>query len=231
MNEIDRIFTARPFYGKRRMQVKLNQAGYGIGVKHTRALMIKMGLEAIYPKKNTSMTDRSHKVYPYLLRDVVILRPNHVWSTDITYIRLRGGFVYLVAIIDWYSRYVISWKVSVTMEKDFCIESLREALAVGFPEIFNSDQGSQFTSTEFTGILEEHGIRISMDGKGRCLDNIFVERLWRSVKYEEVYLKNYANPLEAIEGLKEYFHFYNHLRPHQSLDYKTPAEIYFKNLS
>lgn len=230
MNEIDKIFTAHSFYGKRRMCATLNQMGYTVGVKYIRTLMRRMCLQAIYPK-NTSIPNHAHKVYPYLLRDVEILKPDHVWSTDITYIRLRSGFVYLVAIIDWYSRYVISWKLSITMEKDFCIEALEEALSKGLPEIFNSDQGSQFTSLEFTEKLQEKDVQISMDGKGRCLDNIFVERLWRSVKYEEVYLKNYETPLEAMRGLNDYFQFYNHVRPHQSLNYKTPAQIYFQNLS
>jgi len=231
MDEIDRIFTTYPFYGKRRIRIVLNQNGYPSGVKHTRTLMRTMGLEAICPKRKTSVPDRSHKVYPYLLRDVEILRPNQVWSTDITYIRLLRGFAYLTAVIDWHSRYVLSWKLSVTMEKEFCIEALEEALSKGLPEIFNSDQGSQFTSPEFTKKLEGKQVRISMDGKGRCLDNIFVERLWRSVKYEEVYLKNYATPLEAIKGLKNYFRFYNDVRPHQSLGYKTPAQVYFQNIA
>lgn len=231
MNEIDKIFTAHPFYGKRRIRVVLNQMGYAVGVKSIRTLMGRMCLQAIYPKKDTSIPNHAHKVYPYLLRNVNVLKPDQVWSTDITYIRLRSGFVYLVAIIDWYSRYVISWKLSITMEKDFCIEALEEALSKGLPAIFNSDQGSQFTSLEFTKALEGKEVQISMDGKGRCLDNIFVERLWRSVKYEEIYLKNYATPLEAIKGLKDYFHFYNNARPHQSLNYKTPAQIYFQNLS
>lgn len=231
MNEIDKIFTAHPFYGKRRIRVVLNQMGYAVGVKYIRTLMRRMCLQAIYPKKNTSIPNHAHKVYPYLLRNAEILKPDQVWSTDITYIRLQSGFVYLVAIIDWYSRYVISWKLSITMEKDFCIEVLEEALSTGLPEIFNSDQGAQFTSLEFTKKLEEKEVQISMDGKGRCLDNIFVERLWRSVKYEETYLKNYATPLEALKGLKDYFHFYNHTRPHQSLNYKTPAQIYFQTLS
>ena len=231
MHEIDKIFTAHSFYGKRRMTVILNQMGYMVGVKYIRMLMRKMGLQAIYPKKNTSIANQAHKVYPYLLRNVEILRPNHVWSTDITYIRLRSGFVYLVAVIDWFLHYVVSWKLSITMEKDFCIEALEEALSSAIPEVFNSDQGSQFTSLEFTEKLAGKNVQISMDGKGRCLDNIFVERLWGSVKYEEVYLKNYATPLEAITGLKEYFYFYNNTRPHQSLNYKTPAQIYFKNLS
>lgn len=231
MCEIDKIFTAHPFYGKRRIHVALSEIGYEVGLKYVRTLMRKMGLKAIFPKKNTSIPNRAHKVYPYLLRDVEILKPNQVWSTDITYIRLLHGFVYLVAVIDWFSRYVISWKLAVTMDKDFCVEALEEALSKGLPEVFNSDQGSQFTSLEFTQKLEEKSVKISMDGKGRCLDNIFVERLWRSVKYEEVYLKNYSTPLEAFKGLKDYFNFYNHSRPHQSLDYKTPAEIYFQTIS
>lgn len=231
MHEIDKIFTAHPFYGKRRISVTLKQMGYDIGLKHTRTLMRKMGLEAIYPKKKTSVSNIAHKVYPYLLRNVEILRPNQVWATDITYIRLLQGFVYLVAIIDWFSRYVLSWKLSITIEKEFCMEALEEALKVDLPEIFNSDQGSQFTSPEFTGKLGEKQIQISMDGKGRCMDNIFTERLWRSVKYEEVYIKNYSTPLEAHQGLKEYFNFYNNVRPHQSLNYKTPAQIYFQSIA
>ena len=209
MHEIDRIFTAHPFYGKRRINVTLRQMGKNIGLKHTRTLMQKMGLEAIYPKKKTSIPNLSHKVYPYLLRNVEILRPNQVWATDITYIRLLQGFVYLVVVIDWFSRYVLSWKLSITIEKEFCMEALEEALKVDLPEIFNSDQGSQFTSPEFTEKLGEKQVQISMDGKGRCMDNIFTERLWRSVKYEEVYIKNYSTPLEAYQGLKEYFNFYN----------------------
>lgn len=228
MHKIDEIFTARPYYGKRRMSVVLKQQGYDVGVKKARSLMMRMGLMAIYPQKNTSKPNVSHQVYPYLLRDVTIDSVNHVWSTDITYIRLLKGFVYLVAVIDWFSRYVLSWKLSITLEKEFCIEALEEALDQNLPRIFNSDQGSQFTSPSFTEKLKEKEIQISMDGKGRCLDNIFVERLWRSVKYEEVYLKQYASPLEAQQGLEAYFHFYNHQRPHQSLNYKAPANIYFQ---
>lgn len=209
----------------------LNQKGYAVGIKYVRMLMRRMCLEAICPKKNTSITDQTHKVYPYLLKGVEILEPDQVWSTDITCIRLRHGFVYLIAIIDWFSRYVISWKLSITMEKDFCLEAPEEALRKRLPKIFNSDQGSQFTSSEFTGKLTAKNIQISMDGKGRFLDNIFVERLWRSVKYEEVYLKNYATPQEALTGLNAYFHFYNHIRPHQPLNYQTPAQIYFQTLS
>lgn len=192
--------------------------------------MRKMALEAIYPKKNTSIPNKQHKIYPYLLRDMKIEKINQVWATDITYIKMARGFVYLVAIIDWYSRYVLAWDLSVSMEVDFCVNALKEALERAKPEIFNSDQGSQFTSLEFTGVLKENGINISMDGRGRCLDNIFTERLWRSVKYEEVYLKDYQNPLDAYDNLKKYFNFYNNERLHQSLDYQTPAQMYFKNL-
>jgi putative transposase len=230
MNKIDEIYTQWPYYGKRRMSVTLKQMGYNVGVKRACSLMKRMGIIAIYPKKNISSPNKAHKKYPYLLRNVPICNVNQVWSTDITYIRLLHGFVYLVAVIDWFSRYVLSWKLSITMEKEFCIEALEESLTVDLPDIFNSDQGSQFTSPEFTKILTAKGIQISMDGKGRCLDNIFVERLWRSVKYEEVYLKQYKNPLEARQGLQDYFKFYNHERPHQSLNYKTPAQIYFNHI-
>jgi putative transposase len=186
-----------------------------------------MGLMAIYPKRNLSKPSPGHKIYKYLLRGLAILRPNQVWSTDITYIRLVQGFVYLVAIIDWHSRYVLSWGLSVTLESNFCLEALDRAIRChGKPDIFNTDQGSQFTSLDFTGRLKAEGIRISMDGRGRALDNIFVERLWRSVKYEEVYLHDYATVPEATQGLKKYFVFYNAERQHQSLDYQTPQEVY-----
>jgi putative transposase len=198
-----------------------------INPKHVRRLLRKMGLMALYPKRNLSKPAPGHKIYKYLLRGLAILRPNQVWSTDITYIRLAQGFVYLVAIIDWHSRYVLSWGLSVTLESNFCVEALDQAILLhGKPDIFNSDQGSQFTSAEFTDRLKAEGIRISMDGRGRALDNIFVERLWRSVKYEEVYLHDYATVTEAILGLKKYFLFYNTERQHQSLDYQTPSEVY-----
>ena len=229
MNIIDEIYTERPFYGKRRITAELQRRNIPIGVKKVRTLMRQMGLEAIYPKPKTSISNVLHKKYPYLLRNVLIEKVNHVWSTDITYIRLAKGFVYLVAIIDWFSRYVLSWKLSLTLEKEFCIEAREESLKMSTPKIFNTDQGSQFTSPEFTGRLEKKKIQISMDGKGRCLDNIFVERLWRSVKHEDIYLKQYESPLEVQQGLKQYFHFYNNDRPHQSLDYKTPAKIYLQN--
>lgn len=228
MKKIDEIYTAWPYFGSRRIRAILLRRGHDIGRTRVCSLMRKMGIEAIYPKHRTTFPNSQHRKYPYLLKGLTICRPNHVWSTDITYIRLQHGFIYLVAILDWYSRYVLSFRVSITLEDEFCIEALEESLEKEVPEIFNSDQGSQFTGNAFTGVLENKKIQISMDGKGRAYDNIFTERLWRSVKYEEVYLKNYQSPLEAYESLKKYFYFYNHERPHQSLDYQTPAEIYFK---
>jgi len=228
MRLIDEQYTRTPFYGVRRMTAWLKRQGHDVNRKRVRRLMGLMGLEAVYPKPNLSRALREHKKYPYLLRDMVIERPDQVWSTDITYIRLSQGFIYLVAIIDWYSRYVLSWKVSITLEKEFCMEALEKALMSSKPEIFNTDQGVQFTSLEFTGLLDRTGILISMDGRGRALDNIFVERLWRSVKYEEVYLNDYQTVKEAKERLTQYFHFYNTERLHQSLGYKTPGEIYFQ---
>lgn len=228
MRLIDEQYTRTPFYGVRRMTAWLKRQGYNVNHKRVRRLMRLMGLEAVYPKPNLSKALRGHKKYPYLLKDMVIERVDQVWSADITYIRLSQGFIYLVAIIDWYSRYVLSWKVSVTMEKEFCMEALEKALRASKPDIFNTDQGVQFTSLEFTGLLDGAGISISMDGRGRALDNIFVERLWRSVKYEEVYLNNYETVREAKERLTEYFHFYNTERLHQSLGYRTPREIYFE---
>jgi len=205
----------------------LNKQGHPVNHKRVARLMGLMGIEAIYPKPKLSKSNSEHKIYPYLLRGVKIERVNQVWASDITYIRLRQGFIYLVAIIDWYSRYVLSWSVSNTMDVDFCIQVLEESLQISQPEIFNSDQGSQYTSKDFTGILLDKGIKISMDGKGRCFDNIFTERLWRSVKWEEVYINDYENVTDAIKGLKDYFIFYNNERFHQSLNYKTPQEIYF----
>jgi putative transposase len=198
----------------------------GVNRKRAQRLMRLMGLEAIYPKPRTTRRHPGHKIYPYLLRDVEICRADQVWSTDITYIRMARGFVYLVAVMDWYSRFVLSWALSVTMEVPFCIEALEEALRWGRPEIFNSDQGSQFTSEKFTGVLKERDISVSMDGRGRCLDNIFIERLWRSLKYEEVYLRDYRLVPEARAGIGRYFQFYNYERPHQSLGYRTPADLY-----
>lgn len=228
MRQIDEIYTEHPFYGKRRIRQILLRRGYYVGVKRVCSLMRKMGIRAIYPKPSLSKMARDHKKYPYLLRGIEICRPNHVWGTDITYIRLAHGFLYLVAIIDWFSRYVLSFQLSNTLEKDFCIETLEAALKQSTPEIHNSDQGCQFTSNEYLSILENQKIQISMDGRGRALDNIFTERLWRSLKYEEVYLKSYETAFHAYEEIKKYFTFYNHSRPHQSLNYKTPAEIYFK---
>lgn len=229
LQTMDEIYTACPFYGKRKMKVELIRKGFSIGIKKVCSLMRKLGLSCIYRGPKTSIPNPYHKKYPYLLRGVAILKCNHVWGTDITFIRLARGWAYLTAILDWYSRYVVAFRLSIAMEKEFCIEALREALSSGKPEIFNSDQGSQFTSYEFTEILEQSGVKISMDGRGRCLDNIFTERLWRTVKYEEVYLKSYGTMEEARESLKTYFHFYNHSRPHQSLNYKTPAQIYFNS--
>lgn len=227
----DEIFTAHPYYGKRRISVVLTQSGYFVGVKKASSLMKILGLQAIYPRKKTTIPNKAHKVYPYLLRGIPIEKVNHVWSTDITYIRLLRGFVYLVAIIDWYSRFVLSWRLGITMETEFCTEALNEALAGCTPEIFNSDQGSQFTSEEFTQPLLQAGVQISMDGKGRCLDNIFTERFWRTIKYEDIFIKDYASPLEAEEGIRQYINFYNHERPHQSLNYNTPAQIYFQSVA
>lgn len=227
---IDEIYTGHPFYGARRIATQIRRLYPELTVTRKRVgrLMREMGIEAIYPKPRLSRADKDHAKYPYLLKGLEITRPNQVWSTDITYIPTTKGHVYLVAIIDWHSRYVLSWKISNSMDAHFCREALEEALEhYGKPEIFNSDQGSQFTSAGFVGILQKHEIRISMDGRGRCLDNIFVERLWRSMKYEEVYLKEYDSLPVARGSLEKYFEFYNRYRPHQSLQDKTPAEVYF----
>ncbi|OGZ97207.1 MAG: hypothetical protein A2676_04365 [Candidatus Sungbacteria bacterium RIFCSPHIGHO2_01_FULL_51_22] len=229
---IDELYTRYPFYGSRRMKDSLSDYyAIKIGRHQVRRIMRLMGLEAIYPKKRpkTSESEPSHKKYPYLLRGLASNHPNHVWGTDITYIRLENGWAYLVAIIDWYSRYVVAWDISPNLESGFCVQTLRRALKDGTPEIFNSDQGTQFTSNDFTGVLALGNIRISMDGRGRCMDNIFTERLWRTVKYENVYLKSYRTITEARLGLSEYFHFYNTVRRHQSLDNRKPAEVYFSN--
>ena len=227
MNEIDETYTQYPFYGTRRMTAHLKTAGYIINRKKTQRLYIEMGLEAIYPKPKTTILNKQHKIYPYLLNDVVINKVHQVYSSDITYIRLHKGFAYLVAIIDWFSRYVLGWKLSNSLEDDFCIETLSEVLENGFIcDIFNTDQGSQFTSNDFTGLLKKYKILISMDGKGRCLDNIFIERLWRSVKQECVYLMNFVSMQDAENHLNNYFEFYNNVRPHQALNYKTPREIF-----
>ena len=226
MRLLDEQYTCTPFYGIRRMTAWLRKEGYEVNSKRVGRLLRLMGLEAIYQKPRLSVPGQGHKIYPYLLRGTAIVRPDQVWSTDITYVRLRQGFVYLVAIIDWFSRYVLSWELSVTLDIGFCISALEWALRQGQPEIFNSDQGVQFTSIEFTSRLIEQGIRISMDGRGRALDNVLVERLWRTVKYEEVYLKDYGDVSEATVSLKNFFDFYNTKRLHQSLGYCTPVQIY-----
>jgi putative transposase len=227
MRLLDEQYTHTPYYGVRRMTAWLRRQGYRVNHKRVARLLRTMGLETIYPKPHTSQGNPTHRVYPYLLRGVPITRVNQVWSTDITYIRLHGGFIYLVAVMDWFSRYVLSWAVSITMDVGFCLEALEYALEVAHPEIFNSDQGAQFTSLEFTGRLVAAGIQISMDGRGRALDNVFVERLWRTVKYEEVYLKDYATPREATQQLGRFFVRYNEQRQHQALGYQTPATVYF----
>lgn len=227
MRLLDAQYTATPFYGVRRMTAWLRSQGYRVNHKRVARLMQQMGIAALYAKPKLSQASAGHTIYPYLLRGVKIARVNHVWSTDITYIRLHQGFVYLVAVMDWFSRYVLSWTLSVTLDGQFCCEALLHAFQHGKrPEIFNTDQGVQFTSSAFTGLLKHEGIQISMDGRGRALDNVFVERLWRSVKYEEVYLKDYTNVREARQGLGEYFTFYNHKRLHQALGYQTPASLY-----
>lgn len=225
--EIDAEYTRHPFFGSRKMIIHLGNLGHAVNRKRIQRLMGKLGLAGMAPGPNTSRPHPQHKVYPYLLRGVTVARPNHVWSTDITYIRLAHGFVYLMAVIDWYSRKVLAWRVSNTLDGRFCVECLEQALlAFGIPEIFNTDQGCQFTSESFTGVLKRHNIDISMDGRGRALDNIFVERLWRTVKYEDVYLKGYVTIPELLLGLAAYFSFYNMERFHQSLGYMTPDEVY-----
>ena len=226
MRLLDEQYTRTPFYGSRKMVEWLGTQGFNVNRKRVSRLMALMGIEAVYPKPKLSQPGEGHRIYPYLLRGVEVNRANQVWSTDITYIRMAQGFVYLVAVMDWFSRYVLSWSLSLTMEIDFCIEALKSALRRGRPDIFNSDQGSQFTSEKFTGELTAREIAISMDGRGRCMDNIFIERLWRSLKYEEVYLKDYVSVNEARAGIAKYFRFYNQERLHQSLEYRTPAAIW-----
>jgi putative transposase len=224
---IDAQYTRRPFYGSRRMVLHLKEQGHAINRKRVQRLMRVLGLAGMAPGPNTSRPHPEHKIYPYLLRGVAVVRPNQVWSTDITYIRLAHGFAYLVAVIDWYSRRVLAWRLSNTLEAGFCVDCLEDALRThGTPEIFNTDQGSQFTSEAFTGVLLDAGIAISMDGRGRALDNIFVERLWRSVKYEDIYIQGYASLPELLLGLTAYFAFYTGERPHRSLGYRTPAEVH-----
>jgi putative transposase len=227
MHLLDELYTNTPFYGSRRMRAMLLKMGYRVSRKRIQRLMRLMGLEAIYPKPNLSKPHPDHQIFPYLLRGIKITKSNQVWGTDITYIRLSHGWLYLIAIMDWFSRYVLSWALSTSLEADFCILALEKALTRGLPEIFNSDQGSQFTSGEFIKTLKRHSIQISMDGKGRAIDNIFTERLWRSLKYEEVYLKDYKSVTEARQGIQAYLEFYNEERLHQSLNYRTPAEVYF----
>jgi len=221
MRRIDEQYLRTPFYGSRKMADVL-----GVNRKRVQGLMRRMGIEAIYPKRRTTWPAAGHQIYPYLLRNVLVTRPNRVWAGDITYVPLRHGFLYLVAVMDWYSRYVVSWRLSNTLEGSFCTEALDAALSFSTPEIFNSDQGSQFTASAFTSRLESCGVAISMDGRGRAIDNVFIERLWRSVKYEEVYLKDYADGWGAEASLAAYFHFYNHERIHQALAYRTPADVY-----
>jgi putative transposase len=226
MRLIDEQYTARPFYGSRRMTVWLNEQGEEVNRKRVQRLMRVMGLEAIYPKPRLSPAGKGHRIYPYLLRGVKVERPDQVWSTDITYVPMPSGFMYLAAVIDWFSRYVIAWKLSNTLDGSFCLEMLEDALRAGTPEVFNTDQGVQFTAAAFTGRLESSGVAVSMDGRGRALDNVFVERLWRTVKYEDIYIKGYDAVPELHRGLGRYFGFYNDERPHQSLDYRTPAAVY-----
>jgi putative transposase len=226
MRLIDEQYTACPFYGSRRMTAWLQSQQEAVNRKRVQRLMRRMGLEAIYPQPRLRVPGQGHRIYPYLLRGVQIERPDQVWSADVTYVPMVNGFMYLAATIDWYSRYVIAWRLSNTLDGSFCLEMLEEALSRGRPEVFNTDQGVQFTAFAFTSQLEAAGVQVSMDGKGRCLDNVFVERLWRTVKYEDLYLRGYETVPELGQGLGRYFPFYNEERPHQSLDYRTPAEVY-----
>lgn len=226
MRRIDRQFLDTPFYGWPKMTAALRQQGYTVNGKRVRRLMRQMGLQAITVRKRPATSTPGHRIYPYLLRNVAIERPNHVWCADITYVPMPLGFLYLVAIMDWFSRYVVSWVLSNSMEGSFCRVALQQALHAGTPVIFNTDQGSQFTAQSFTTLLERAGVQISMDGRGRVFDNIFVERLWRTVKYEHLYLYDYQSVAEVTHGLDTYFHFYNTVRPHQSLGYRTPAEVH-----
>lgn len=225
-HRIDEIYTKMPFYGSRRITITLKQEGWSISRPTVQKYMREMGLRAIYPGPSLSQPGKGHKIYPYLLRNVAISRPNQVWGVDITYIRLRHGWLYLFAVIDWYSRFVIAWQLDQTLAVDFIISAMKRALSLCTPEICNSDQGSQFTGVDYIDLLLANQVKISMDGKGRAIDNIFTERLWRTVKYEEVYLKDYGSPREARQSLEDYFYFYNYERIHQSLDYQTPASIF-----
>jgi putative transposase len=224
---IDEEYTQSPFYGYRKMTIRLGKRGHHVNHKRVARLMANMGLEAVYPRPRTSIPDQQHKKYPYLLRGLDINRPNQVWAADITYVPMPLGFMYLVAVMDWFSRFVLAWQLSNTLDGAFCLDALRLALRDGQPEIFNSDQGVQFTAHDFTGELEAANIRISMDGRGRVFDNIFVERLWRSVKYEDIYIKEYRSVPDLVAGLDDYFRRYNYQRPHQSLGYAVPADVHF----
>lgn len=227
MHRIDKIYTEAPFYGSRRMVAQLRRDGHEVNRKHIQRLMREMGLEAIYCRPKTSQANPEHRKFPYLLREVTIDHPNQVWSMDITYLPMRDGFLYLAAVIDWFSRYVLAWELSNSLETSFCMEALDGALKLGKPTIFNTDQGVQFTSRNFSTRVLEAGMKLSMDGRGRAFDNIFTERLWRSVKYEEVYLKEYLDGLDAHGHLTTYFGFYNERRLHQALGYQTPQEVHF----
>ncbi len=226
-HRIDELFTACPFYGSRKMKVRLEPTFGSIARNTIRRYMHEMGIAAVYPGPQLSRRHPDHRIYPYLLRDVTAAHANHVWGVAITYVRLRGSWLYLVAILDWFSRYVVSWALSDTLEIPFVLEAVEQALLVATPLIWNSDQGSHFTSPQYTHRLEVAGVQISMDGRGRALDNIFTERFWRSLKYEEIYLHDYGSPREARQGITRYMGFYNHERPHQALDYRTPAATYF----
>jgi len=225
---IDEQYTRMPFYGSRKMKAILNKNGHPVNRKHVQRLMRQMGLEAIYPKPHLSRPGANHPIYPYLLRGLILTQPDQVWAADITYIRLQRGWLYLVAVMDWFSRYVLSWETSITLETDFCLTALEKAFQFSSPGIFNTDQGSQFTGVSFTDMLKGKEVSISMDGRGRAMDNIFTERLWRSLKYEEVYIRDYQCVSEGRQGIDHYFNFYNHERPHQSLNYQTPEEVYFQ---
>jgi putative transposase len=227
MRRIDETYLAHPSFGSRMMTAWLRREGLLVNRKRVQRLMRRMGLEAIYPRPRTSLPAAQHKIYPYLLRNRLVARPDEVWAADITYVPLRQGFMYLVAILDWHSRYVLSWDLSNTLDAAFCVSALEAALARGQPEIFNTDQGSQFTSRAFTSVLERAGVSISMDGRGRALDNVFIERLWRTVKHDDVYLHDYQTALELAQGLTRFFEFYDWQRPHSALDYHTPAEVYY----
>lgn len=228
-HRIDEIYTACPFYGYRRMTAVLKMEGRNVNKKAVYRHMQEMGIKAIYPGPNLSRRNQRSLIYPYLLSGLTIDRPNHIWGIDITYIRLRRAWMYLVAVIDWYSRFIVAWQLDQTLEMTFVVKTVEKAFTLALPEIFNSDQGSHFTSPRYTDLLKERNVRISMDGKGRAIDNIFTERFWRSLKYEEVYLKDYSTPGEAGKGIKDYINFYNNERPHQSLNYRTPVEVYLEN--